>query len=435
MPSSKSLCIALCLLCTALPARAGEKPNDTRGNDSSQKVDNGYIKEWGGKTFEEWRKDLRNNPDPSYREFALIALANFPQRADAVPDVVARLTDRDASPRVKAAMLLRMFPHHETDRTRIIKGLATCISHDNQSIVRYEAAHSLQFFCPLRLEDRDESAALQDLVKGLQSTSTYAMRDIIIMTLIMAGVDPKKGPDQRVTEALMFHANFQNEPTTQVRLKAIMALGAQGRPQDPKMLQRVLDVLKMPANYKSSHPTVRIWSHVAIIALVEKVDKKDLETIAGYLTDKDPVTREQAVKALGALEEKSQAYVNNILKMVTKEKVPTVRAEVAIALARMKNTGPNVLNAIISMTEEDSRESLPVVFNACQALMMMGVNSPEVMKALDKVCDHKSLEDYQKQQVKKMIEELQNPKKKPVKNAAKTPEQPVGGKAGTAQKK
>jgi HEAT repeat protein len=398
-------------------------------------VDNGYTKEWGGKTFEEWRKDVRTNPDPSYREFALINLVNFKQVADAVPDVVARLQDGDASPRVKAAMLLRMIPHHETDRSRIIKGLASRISHDNQSIVRYEAAHSLQFFCPLRLDDKDENAALQDLVAGLKSTSTYAMRDIIIMTLIMAGVDPKKGPDPRVTEALMFHASFQNEPTTQVRLKAIMALGALGRPQDPKMCTRVLDVLRSTPNYKSSHPTVRIWSHVAIIALVEKVDKKDLNTIAGYLTDKDPVTREQAVEALGALEEKSQAYVDDILKMLNKEKVPTVRAKAAIALARMKNTGPKVLNAIISMTEEDSRESLPVVFNACQALVMTGVNSPEVMKALDKVCEHKSLEDYQKKAVEKMIEELRNPKKKPVKNAAKAPEQPVGGKAGTAQKK
>jgi HEAT repeat protein len=435
MPSSKPFCIVLCLIFTALPARA-EKPNDNRTNDSSQRLDTGYTKEWGGKTFDDWKKDLKYNTDPSYRETALLALTQFKQLPDAMPDVVVRLLeDHDASVRVHAAQVLRL-PHHETDRTRIIKGLANRISHDPQSIIRYEAAKTLQFYCPLHLDVKEERDALKDLVEGLKSTSTYAIRDIMIMTLILAGVDPKTGPDPQVTEALITHANPQYEFSSMVRLKAIMALGGQGRPQDPKKLQRVLDVLKMPANYNSrSHPTVRIWSHVAIIGLVEKVDKKDLDTVASYLKDKDPVAREQAVKALGALEEKSQAYVDDILKMLTTEKVPAVRAEAAIALARLKITGSKVLNAIISMTEEDSRESIPVVWSACQALVMTGVNSPEVMKALDKVVEHKSLEEFQKKAVQRMIEELQNPKKKAVKNAAKPPEQPVGGKPGTARKK
>src|SRR5262249_41481353 len=131
-----------------------------------------------------------------------------------------------------------------------------------------------------------------------------------------AGVNPDEGPDPRVTAALIRRADFQSEPTTQVRLKAIMALGAMGRPQSPADYTKVMEVLKSKNNYKSSDPTVQIWSHVAIIALDEKADTKDLDTIAEYLKRREAAVRFQAVTALGALEEKAQAYVANLCDLV-----------------------------------------------------------------------------------------------------------------------
>ena len=151
MSSSKLFYIVLCLLCTTIPARAGQ-PNDNRATDSSQRVENGYVKEWGGRRFDEWLKDLKYNPDPSYRAAAMLAMIYFKQTAaDAVPDIINRLReDGDASPRVKAALLLRMIPHHATDRTRIIKALAHSISHDTQSIIRYEALRLFANLLPVQ---------------------------------------------------------------------------------------------------------------------------------------------------------------------------------------------------------------------------------------------------------------------------------------------
>lgn len=422
MSSSKPCFVVLCLLCTALVVSAGQ-PNDNRSADSSQKVDTGYTKEWGGKSFEEWRRDIKFNADPSYRAAALMAMLHFKQAADAVPDVLTRLREEgDASPRVKAAMLLRMIPHHETDRPRIIRALAHTVSHDLQSIIRYEAAVSLRLFCPFRFDVKEEREAIQDVVAGLRSTSTYELREICIDVLMKAGVDPKTGPDPRVTDALIFHANFMNEPTTQVRLNAIVALGAQGRPQDAKKLQNVIGVLKQPANYQSKHPTVRIWSHVAIIALEEKVNPKDLKTIAGYLSDRDAAVREQAVRALGALQDKAGSYVDEILKMLSREQVPAVKSAAAIALGNMKNKGSRVIDALTKLSEEDERETIGVTISACYGFVLLGSNSAEVLRAMDKVLEHKSLEKYQKDLVRKLIEELQNPGKKPVRNAGKEPE-------------
>jgi HEAT repeat protein len=435
MSCSKPFCLIFCLLCTHLFARAAERPNDSRANNESgssgalQRANTGYTKEWGGKSIHQWTKDLRH-PDPTYRVAAVLAILNFKQAADALPDVITRLyEDGDASVRVKAAILPRMVPHHETDRIRIIRGLAHAISHDPQSVVRYEAAVSLQAFCPLNFEVKEERDVLQDLVKGLHSTSTYELREVCIDTLIKARVDPKNGPDKQVTEALIMHANHLNEAATRVRVKAIMALGAQGRPQDPRLWQNVLNVLKMPANFQSRNPSVRIWAHVAVIALEEKVNKKDLDTIAGYLKEREAAVRLEAVTALGALEEKSQDYVGNILDMLKREEIPAVKAAAALALGRMKNTGPSVLGTLIRLTEEDSRESLGVVLSACQAFVLLGANNAEVMRAMDKVLEHKSLENYQKDWVRKMIEELQAPRKKPlVKEAPKAPEKGIAPK-------
>jgi HEAT repeat protein len=436
MSSSKPFCLVFCLLCTVLPTRA-EKPNNNRANDDSrssgslQQAETVYTKEWGGKLFRDWIRDLRH-PDPTYRVAALIALQYFKQNADAVPEILARLhDDGDASVRIKAAKLLGWIRPHETDRVRIIRGLAHAL-HDPQSVVRYEAAASLQSFCPFNFENKEERDALQDLVACLRNTSvtsSYELREICIDTLMKARVDPKTGPDPKVTEALITHANPMNEAAARVRIRAITALGAQGRPQDPKLLQRVMGVLRLPANFQSKNPSVRIWSHVAVIALEEKVNKKDLDTIANYLKEREAAVRLEAVTALGALEDKSQDYVGNILDMLKTEEIPTVKAAAALALGRMKVTGQSVLNRLIRMTEEDDRESVGVVLSACQAFVLLGTNNAEVVKAMDKVLEHKSLENYQKAWVRKMIEELQAPRKK---QPAK--EMPKALEKGTAPK-
>lgn len=434
--SSKPFCLALCLLCTGQSVGA-DKPNDnptkndSRSSGSLQQTDSGPTKEWGGKSLQDWARDLHHS-DPSYRVAALLALPNFKQAADVLPEVVAMMSkDGDAAVRIKAAKLLGWIRPHDTDRTRIIRGLARAL-HDPQPVVRYDAAASLQSFCPFHFENKEECDALQDLVACLKNTSvtsSYELREVCIDTLMMARVDPKNGPDTRVTEELIVHADRNNEAATRVRVKAIMALGAQGRPRDQNLLQRVLRTLKMQANFQSRNPSVRIWSHVAVINLEEKVNKKDLEAIAAYLKEREAAVRAEAVLALGALEDKAQDYVGNIVEMLEHEKIPAVKANAALALGRIKNTGSRVLSALIKLTEEDDRESIVVVLHACQALVWLGVNTAEVLKAMDKVREHKSLEKHQKDIVSQMIEELQNPRKKqPMKEAPKPPEKGVAPK-------
>ncbi|MHB1421702.1 MAG: HEAT repeat domain-containing protein [Gemmataceae bacterium] len=426
MSSCKHLCVALCALIAALPVRA-EKPNDnSRANDSSQRLETrGVTKEVGGKSLEEWRKDL-THPDPSIRASAIVAIVNFQQASEAVADIVKRLQDTDADPRVKAALALRMIQVMPTDRLRVVQALGHVISRDPQSVIRYEAAATLRTrFLPLDFKVKEERDVLQDLVAGLSNTTTYALRDICIDALIYAGVDPKTGPDPRVTDALLLRANLLYESTTQVRLRAIMALGVMGRPQDPKKLADVIRILKLSTNYNSSHPQIRIWSHVAIIALGETANKKELDTIAGYLKNREAAIKVQAVLALGALEEKAEGYVGDICALIKNEKDNSVREAAARSLGNMKTKGEKVLNSLISLTELDDTNSIGVVLNACNALRQIGANDAQSMMALEKVLKHNSLAQYQKDMVQQMIDDIKNPKK-PVKAAPKKPEKVNG---------
>jgi HEAT repeat protein len=149
-----------------------------------------------------------------------------------------------------------------------------------------------------------------------------------------------------------------------------------------------------------------------------------LDAIAEYLTHDEAAIRTEAVLALGWLQEKSQDYVNDVLKLLKRnDNPPAVKAAAAVALGRMKNTGQKVIAALIRLTEEDNPDSFPTVFSACQALAFLHVNSGEVMNAMYKVLEHKSLAEHQKMIIKRGIEEIENPLKKPLaKDPGKNPD-------------
>jgi HEAT repeat protein len=427
MSSSHSFAVVLCLFSMALPAHA-EKPNDNRSGANSQPSQSHDVpKEVGGKTLEEWRKDLTHG-DSSIRAAAVMAIPQFREAAaKVVPDLLLRLRDGDASPRAKVSHALQMMRPYVTpaDRTRVIQALGRTIRGDDQLIVRYQAAAAYRHFCPIDHTIKAEHDTIYDLVAnvGLMERSTFELRDACIDGLIYAGVDPKKGPDPRVTKALIGRATYPAEPTTQVRLKAIMALGALGRPQNPSDYKEVMEVLHRRYNYNSAHPTVRIWSHVAIIALEEKADKKDLDTLAEYLTKREADTRFQAVTALGALEDKAEAYVGTICDMVLKsggEKDPQVMAAICTSLGRMKNKGEGVKKALIQMTEYDDQEHLSVVAAACTALAQLDINDAEASNAIKKALDHRSFTSLHKVLLQKAIEEARKSQAaKPLRNVQK----------------
>jgi len=264
-------------------------------------------------------------------------------------------------------------------------------------------------------------------VRGVGDNATWELRESCIMALIVAGVDPKKGPDVRVTDALILRSKAFIEPTVQVRLEAIIALGAMGRPQDPKKLAQVISALK--ENFLSQNKVIKIWAHVSIMALEDKVDKKYLDIIAKYLKDEERDIRIQAVTALGALQSKAQDYLPNILELFRSREDSEVVIATCNALGNMGNRGQRVIRALIVQSEKPGVENVPIVMAACTALAKLGVGDSEAMAALDKALASDDLNKQQKATLRIAIEDGKKAKMDDTKPKARgeQPKNPNGG--------
>lgn len=404
MSSAKALLVALCVLSLTLPLRAENRTDDR------PKYPADYEKppsEVGGKDYAKWKGEL-SHPDPGVRAQAIIAMLAFrKQGEDAVPKLATMAQrDPDASPRVKAVIALKMMGIRATDITRVVEALGYCVAHDDQTVIRYEAATALQRF------GSETRRVIPQLLMAMNNRNTYDVRKACIIALRAAGVDAKKGPDPRVTDALIARLNPFAEPSDEVRLQAIMALGGMGRPQDPKKYGDLLRGLRAQNVYNSPHKIIKLWAHVAIMALEEKVDEKYLErTVADYLKSEERDIRMHGLMAMGALGTKANAYAKDVVRLL-RDKEPEVVGAACNALGGIGDKSDRVLKGLIAVTErEGTREhTVPLVKAACAALAQLHVANADVMKALNKVLERKDFTPEDKDEIRKAIEDI---KKKP----------------------
>ncbi|HEY7156389.1 MAG TPA: HEAT repeat domain-containing protein [Gemmataceae bacterium] len=434
MPSFTSLPAALCLLCLTLPLRA-EPPlrggrltrtdNDSRPNDPSREMREKWTvpEEVGGKTYNEWKRDLSHS-DPYARIQAIMALLAFgEQSAEAVPTLTRMLQrDReDGGVKAKVLLAFKIMKINEADKENTVKAVAHTIANDTQSIIRYEAACTIARFGEVFAKSPElRQKVVADLVKGLGDTSTCEMRKACITALIVAGVDPKEGPEPRVTDALILRTKPYWEPSKLVRLEAIIALGAMGRPHDPKKLSQVLGALR--EHYRSTDKAIKIWTHVSLMALDDKIQQTDVNMIVKYLNDPDREVRKHAVTALGALEKKTAEHVKEICTLLETEKETMVQEAACSTLARMGDKSPDVLRTLIQLTTLDKRKNSGVVLAACATLAHLHVANPKVMAAMKAVLKHNSLSEQELSAVEGYITILESPVKEAPKPKGKLKE-------------
>lgn len=286
------------------------------------------VTEVGGKTLTQWMHDL-DNSDPSVREEAVLAVSMFgPSAAEAVPELLKRLHDPDASPRSKAAIALGFIKADEKDRARVVEALGETLSGDSQAMVRYNAAVSLGELGP------DSQKALGAVLHGVEDPSSFAIRRVCVAALVAAG-QTTNGPDPRATHALL---TSLSDRAAQVRLEAVLALGQMGRPADPTLQVLVLAGLKKVLNDRDK--TVVLWAHVASMALVDKVDDADMDFVTRCLkTSELERVRVQAVRALGVVGAKSPKVAPQLIELLGDESF-NVQGYACVALGGLGKDAP-----------------------------------------------------------------------------------------------
>jgi HEAT repeat protein len=312
------------------------------------------IEKVGDKKLSQWIADLKNS-DPSVREEAIRAITFFgPAAAEAVPALLDKLYDHDASPRAKAIVALSLIKINEADRSRVVAALGEKVQTDNQAMVRYNAAVALSMI------GKDTKGAMPGLLHGMEDQTSWEIRRAAIAAIIEAGAT-KTGPDPRVTRALL--ASLEDH-AAQVRLEAVVALGQMGRPDDGLLLDHTLRALKAMTADKDK--TVDIWARLSLMALADKTNAVDMDfltkcTKSGELSR----VRTQAVRALGTVGTKSDTVVPLLVDLLL-DKDPAVAGNACIALGGVRDPGANAVKALaeLSVNKETDEEVKKVALKA-----------------------------------------------------------------------
>jgi HEAT repeat protein len=326
--------------------------------------------ELGGKSLKQWIAEIKNH-DPGVRMNAMRAVPFFGEPAkEAVPPLLVILrNDTDASCRVYAALALSSLADYVNGNEALdaVKALSNRVDNDPQEIVRLHTVMALGSFGPKAV------AAIPSLINRLHDPNSFEVRRAVVNALSSVAADKKFGPDPRTVTAIANLLLRDEEKSGQVRMQAVMALGALGRPvQQAEFLlakQALVRALKDP-----DKPVV-IWATVALMA-IDRVTEEGLSTVARYLKGKELIPKVNAAEALLAMGKEAKSRIPDLIDMLD-DKDPMAAATAIDVLGRF---GPVASQAV---------------------------------PALEKIMEKKDQSDYFKQSAKAAIEAINSsPKKK-----------------------
>lgn len=328
---------AVVLLLPAGHEGRGQAPKEVAKSES-------VPSEVAGRTFDQWKADLKH-PDPSVRSEAILTLLQFgAPSSEVIQLLIDRSHDRDASPRVKAIILLTMLEVPKKDVPAVVKALVQRLADDSQSIIRYQAAVALDRFA----DEPSAKIAIGPLLKCSEDAATWEIRKLAVALLRRVGQDPTLGPEYRISQALI---NAARDPTAGVRLEVAMSMGALGRPADTVMWATTEKVLQGLA--RDRDPVVGLWANVSLQCLADNFSEERLHAIAVYLRSPQQRMRVQAARAIGVMGTKASSAVPDLLKALD-DKDSEVVFEACNALAGARDVSPKVMTALTDLSKREN---------------------------------------------------------------------------------
>lgn len=269
-----------------------------------------------GKTIDEWMLDIPSK-DRSRSVRALQAVVLFGPEVNqpAAPIIIRELAKHtssyfvDASVRVNCCIALGeiLAEENKPDR-KVVKAAVYVLTQrlrDDQVVVKYHAARALAKIGP------DAASAAEQLMTTIREGSSCELRQAAAVALGRIARDEKNGADLKVLNAL--YTSLRVDPAYQVRLAAIQALTWAGPPANSANYGNMIAKLSEVAE-EDPEPTVKIWSHMALMSLDGKVSSERLKRISEMLTHRDVEVRMQSAKALWAVGLQARSEMAPLIK-------------------------------------------------------------------------------------------------------------------------
>jgi HEAT repeat protein len=339
---------ALLVLALTLPLHAQARLEATT---EPARPNASYPSELEGRSLSQWVQDLKH-PDPCIRERALAALPLFGPAAsnpEVIGLVIERTTDRDASPKVRAVLVLNLLDIKPTEVHRVVNALTLRLD-DSQSQVRYAAAVGLQRF------GEESRPAVEKLASWARDPTAWEIRRACLLALTHAGRNCKAGgSDPRAVRAMI---NARNDATVEVRLAAAMGLGMLGKPtSDTRLGGSVDEALRFLV--KDHDKRVVIWTHLSQMAVDNKVNDTTVLAIAHLLSASDAPVRLHATRALAALGPKGKIALDSLLDAI-QDKDDEVAISAIDAVVQMDERSARVYTALNDLSQSKVANPGPV---------------------------------------------------------------------------
>jgi HEAT repeat protein len=394
------------------PAQGTKESNQKPAADTQ-------IQEIGGKTLQEWIKEIPSE-DRSRGENAIRTVQAFgPDRAcAAVPLLIKELKKQtharkliDVSIRVNAVMALGSIlggaERPDPEEVNAAVTVLTLLLHDSQAVVKYRAVEALGKI------GRRAKPAIPELLTLLRDPyTTWETRQAAatVLGLIALDRENKKGPPASVVKGLY---GALSDSAFQVRRAAIQSMTFIGTPANTSKADRDAFVSHLKkATSEKEDPTVRIWARMAIMSISHEISQTDVLAICKTLKDRDPSARAQAAQALticggSAFADPQQVKERGIVKLTIQpliaaldDKEPVVALNAMTALLSMGKEGKGALPALqeISRDRKRPRALREAVLEAIKILSGNNAQTASIPQMI--------VEDEQKAPINTQIQEL-----------------------------
>ncbi len=348
--------------------------------------------EIGGKSFEQWRKEIKAD-DPTNRETAMKTICLFgPDKAyEAIDDIIAQLnrhtfnTPVDLSVRVNGTMALStILGHKKAPEAKHIKEALALYKKgmkDAQVIMKVRSVQGLPY---LGFDSRE---ALDDVILLAKDKISWDVRNEATKVMVYMARDEKGEVEPKVMTQLKkaaagLGAASPPDNSYLVRLTAVQGLGAIGKKDV------LVDLRKVIATDPSKD--VRL---AAIVSLAMAGKEDALLTLWGLLESKTKETRLVTLQTLASMKlegDNKKKTLKHLKDHLYEEKEPllniwTHAAIITIDAAEMKTHVP-------ALVQKLNVGDLPVRVTALQMIAMGGEKSkPYALPAVVSLLEDKDV--------------------------------------------
>jgi hypothetical protein len=355
------------LMAAAAPNAAGQpkpaQPPTAAPKDMAVPNSPAYPLEVGGRSLEEWIKEI-DNPDPSIREQAIQTVLHFgPSATKAIPMITGQVQRlNDIGPQAFAIIALselvplrtQAAPGSSPDKwTADAVNALISVLNSPEAVIRFRAATTLGWIGPSARAAVHQSQS--QLIRLVTDRASWEIRKAACFALGTVGRDEQNWPLVGALEGL---ANGLADQSKGVRLEALQSVIRLGPPAPPAAAPNLIKMLQRRLTQERDK-NLLVWVRVAMMRMnAAEINDKNLALFTKDLKGSDPELRSTTIKALALMGPAAKSAVPDLIDTLQKPTEPATTIELCAALARMGQFADRAIGPLTTLQSQGANEAV-----------------------------------------------------------------------------